>query len=402
LKNKFNKILLSLFVGVSSFAADFSVSGFGTVAVTKTDNDQTLFRASSLSSEGSQGDYSLYPDSKVGLRVDTNFNNNLSASIQTIATMQTKTSDDIRLDWANLKYRFNDEFSIFAGRLKAPIYLYSDILDVSYVHPYIRLPQEIYTFIPFFKLDGVQLNHHYIGESCSLDTSIYYGSSKETLINDVQNNVTSDFNTDDMYGISLTSSFDDFKIRTSYTNTKITITNPDLDNLFNNLSLYGFDDVTKHLEIDEKEVNVYTIGLTYDNLDYFVTAEAIRIDTDSLVQGIDTAYISAGYRIDKFTPYITLADSSQKKLAPQTSIPAVGPAAALRYAIDSTAAIMNLSQRSVSFGTRYELADNMSLKFQYDKIDVSSDHQTIHIRYPEGNQNLDDINVYSVAIDWVF
>jgi hypothetical protein len=63
---------------------------------------------------------------------------------------------------------------------------------------------------------------------------------------------------------------------------------------------------------------------------------------------------------------------------------------------------MNLSQRSVSFGTRYELADNMSLKFQYDKIDVSSDHQTIHIRYPEGNQNLDDINVYSVAIDWVF
>jgi hypothetical protein len=402
LKNKFNKILLSLFVGVSSFAVDFSVSGFGTVAVTKTDNDQTLFRASSLSSEGSQGDYSLYPDSKVGLRVDTVFNNNISASFQTIATMQTKTSDDIRLDWANLKYRFNDEFSIFAGRLKAPIYLYSDILDVSYVNPYIRLPQEIYVLIPFFNLDGVQLNHHYMGENFSLDTTLYYGKSKETLINDVQNDVTSDFNTDDMYGISLTSSYENFKFRTSYTNTKITITNPALDGLFDNLSLYGFGDVTEHLEINKKEVNVYTTGLTYDNMDYFVTAEAIRIDTDSLVQGIDTAYISVGYRIDKFTPYITLADSSQKKLAPQTSIPAVGPTAALRYAIDNTAANMNLSQRSVSFGTRYELADDMSIKFQYDKIDIDNDHQTIHIRYPEGNQNLDDINVYSIAIDWVF
>lgn len=47
------------------------------------------------------------------------------------------------VEWANLKYQFTSDFAVTLGRILLPTYERSDIQNVGYALPWIRIPVEI-------------------------------------------------------------------------------------------------------------------------------------------------------------------------------------------------------------------------------------------------------------------
>ncbi len=73
------------------------------------------------------------------------FGTHLRVSAQIFAEKLGKYGDDKPiLDWAIIDYNFRPEFGVQVGRLKYPRGLYSDVLDLDMVRPFILLPQSNY------------------------------------------------------------------------------------------------------------------------------------------------------------------------------------------------------------------------------------------------------------------
>jgi len=79
------------------------------------------------------------------LNASTTFGTHLRLAAQVYAEKLGKFGGDRPLlDWAILDYNFSPEFGVKVGRLKYPRSLYSDVLDLDMVRPFIFLPQSIY------------------------------------------------------------------------------------------------------------------------------------------------------------------------------------------------------------------------------------------------------------------
>ena len=395
---KINSILLSLFSTSYLFAQELDwlrFSGFTTIAATYNDNKEINFRSDALSSKGSKGDISHAPDSKIGLRLDATLHEKISASVQGMLSTQRNKTKDLKLEWANVKFQLNNNYSFELGRLRAPIYMYSDILNVSYAYHWIRLPQEVYTPIPFSSYNGAKFNFEHNGKNFNLHTSIIYGNEKQKLVTDPDGSANTTFKTDHLKGVSSTLTSGEIKVRASYFETKLTMQNDGLKTLYAYLTTNGFTTIANDLDINNKKVKVTTLGFSYENTSFFLNGEYIDIQSKSWLGDIAAYYLSAGYILDSFTPFVTVASSKQDNTYPQTStLPG-----ALQTPVEGTLSGMNLAQKSYTLGVRYDLFESASLKVQFDKIKVDTTHQTIHMRY---NNNLDDMNVISLALDMVF
>lgn len=79
------------------------------------------------------------------LNASATFGAHLRVGAQVFAQKLGKYGDDKPLlDWAIVDYNFRPEIGVQVGRLKHPRGLYSDVLDVDMVRPFIFLPQSNY------------------------------------------------------------------------------------------------------------------------------------------------------------------------------------------------------------------------------------------------------------------
>ncbi|WP_198097176.1 hypothetical protein, partial [Clostridioides difficile] len=62
---------------------------------------------------------------------------------------------NVQADWLFLTYRPNDELKFRGGRQIAPIFLYSEQVDVGYTYLPTRLPYEVYGTVPVKSVTGV-------------------------------------------------------------------------------------------------------------------------------------------------------------------------------------------------------------------------------------------------------
>lgn len=60
-------------------------------------------------------------------------------------------------EWLYGAYRLNDNFTFRAGRLRVPVYMYSEVLDVGYAYPWLSLPNDVYDNIDLTNYEGVDM-----------------------------------------------------------------------------------------------------------------------------------------------------------------------------------------------------------------------------------------------------
>jgi hypothetical protein len=385
-------------------ASMFSFSAFGTLGVVHSSEDRADFTASPLSPDGAgfTNAWSRDVDSRLGAQVVARFTPQLSAMLQVISEQRYNDTYTPHVEWANITYQPLPELSLRVGRIVLPTFLLSDSRKVGYANPWVRPPVEVYSLSPIYDSDGADVSYKiHLGEVVNTlvstfgQTGVGYPSGGR-------------FNVKRLRVIADTVEYGAATVHMAYQADSYTYNT--VDPLFDAFRQFGPQGIAlaNKYNLDHKPAQVITAGALYDPGKWFITGEWGQRKLNS-AGGEDSAwYVSGGYRLAKFTPYLTY---SRAKADSNTSDPGLslsglppnlaGAAAGLNSALNSFLGTL-ASQKTISLGFRWDVMKHVDLKVQYDHIDLGAGSAGTLINVQPDFQRGGSLNVASIAIDFIW
>ncbi|MGI4860204.1 MAG: hypothetical protein ACRYHA_25405 [Janthinobacterium lividum] len=336
----------------------FSVSGFGTLGVAHSSLDTADFASTAFEPNGAghSRHYDFANDSTLGVQLNAQFTDKLSAVVQVVSAHRYDNTFQPTIEWANIKYAFTPDFSVRVGRIELPTFLTSDYRDVGYANPWVRVPAEIYNNEPITHSDGADLSYRLHLGDVSNTVRMLYGHS--TLhINPGALRATGR----GIVGLFDTVEYGAVTGRIGYLHGTA------------RLDLLGYSTAS----------SVYSTALAYDPGTWFLQAEVARATTDGLTPGYLSGYLTAGYHVGHFTPYVTYAQAHS--LGRPTLVPN-----------------MNIGQRDLSAGVRWDVHKNVDLKLQFDHIWLPADSTGSFVGIQPQYRLGAGANVTALVLDFVF
>ena len=376
----------------------FKFSGFGTLGVAGSDNDRADFISNMVQPNGAgyTRDWSATVDSRIGVQLTYLPTDKFSAVLQVTAEQEYDNSWEPDVEWAFLQYAFTPNLSLRAGRMVLPLYMFSEYRKVGFALPWIRPPGELYN-VPSHTMDGLGVLYtNHFGEV----NYTFYGTYGK---DDSRSPDGSD--TKARKGLTLSNTFEykDTTFRAAYSRTKLTIEN--LDDLFAIYRVFGpeGEEIYDEFSIRDREYAQFTLGVWHDPGKWFVGGEWSRAFSDTFLQPGNSWYVTGGYRLNKFTPYLTY---SQTRLS-HGSIPMLSAASGPPFVVGPlndilVAVVRPIRQSTVTVGTRWDFAENAAFKVQLDHIMTEENSNSNFINVQPNFDYGDSVNVLSLTVDFVF
>lgn len=326
----------------------FKIGGFGTLGVSYSSQrsgdyvlDSTVPQGPGRSSSWSAGN-----DSRLGVQATADFTPKVSAVLQVISEYQAERNYHPIVEWANVKYVFTPNAYIRAGRIALPTFLNSDSRKVGYSYPWIHPPLELYRQLSITNSDGIDTMYRFEVGGMGNSIRAIYGRNKIERPTTISTSR-------DMWGIFDTLEYGQALFRVGYQQRESSSHN----------KLTGITGSW----IANSDLSV---GASYDPGDWFAVSEWIQRRSTTKISAI---YFSAGYRVNKFTPYLTYAQNSPASYL-----------ANFNATIPANITSARRSQSTVSLGTRWDFMKNADLKLQYDRVRLSADSNGYLTNVPTG------------------
>lgn len=390
--------LIAMALAGGAHAADeasmFSLSGFGTLGAVKTSTDVAVFKLP-YQTRGARTDWSTEVDTRLGVQVGAKFNSTFSATAQVLAAQNGEGNYGPKLEWAFGKAQLTPAVSVRLGRMGAPFFAVSDFRHVGYANLWVRPPSDVYNQVASFSyFDGADATYQTNVGSATLTGTLLAGSSSTKV-------TRTPVKLRNIVGVNFTAELDNgISLRFGHVNTRITVESSDLIGLVAALSTTPWASVGQQLSGDNKKASFTGVGASYDNGALVLAAEFTKRKTETYVPDTTGWFVSAGYRIDKFTPYAFVSKVKVDDANVVNTIPAglPGAAGALKPGVDGLVNGQHCTQDSTAFGVRWDVYRNIALKGQYEQIKPET------VGFFGGGQNLNGakVNVYSVVVDFVF
>ncbi|WP_333918054.1 outer membrane protein [Vibrio crassostreae] len=370
--------LVSMAFGANAANMDnLRISGFGSVGIGKSDNAIG---------------YAGYTDEKLdweqetlaGLQFDFQVNERAKFVTQIVANSRYDYEPKIEMAYASYDF---DSFTVRAGKLRLPLFFYSDYTDLGYAYPMIRPSQELYENIVLKGYTGADLLIPIELEDSSILLQPVVGIG--TI--DEDDSIVGEVKLDKLFGISANWNVDDFTFRGSYF---VAESNPSCD-------FQSSQDPYCQLGalLDGQDGQFISLGAQYDNGDLLVNVEAADVQLEGQFYDYQSVSGLVGYRVNEFTPYVSVGwvettDNEDRENMTSTAIKES----------------MNYERLSYSVGSRWDFAKNMSLKADVTYVDYrdtsggfqSNVETTVDPRVATGNYLEDSSIVYSARLDFVF
>jgi hypothetical protein len=382
----------------------FSFSGFGTLGVVHSSEHDADFTSTIFKPNGAgySHDWSPDVDSLIGAQVNANFSPHLSAMLQVISEQTYDNNYRPHVEWANIKYELTPDASVRVGRTVLASFLVSDTRNIGYANPWVRPPVEVYSLVPIDSSDGIDASYKWhIGDLVQTFVGTY-GATTSTQPTGGNAEARRQWN------ISDTLEYGAATLRIAYQRANLTLDG--LHTFFGAFRQFGpqgnlladkYDPYRKPLEF-------IGIGAMYNPRDWFVTGEWGTSQFHSVLGESTAWYASGGYRLAKFTPYLTYgalkANSNVSDpgltvsaLPPYLTGAAMGLNAGLNAILGSIAI-----QRTTSAGLRWDFMKNVDLKLQYDHTGLGAGSPGTLINLQPGFQRGGTVNLFSAAIDFLW
>lgn len=382
----------------------FSFSGFGTLGVVHSSEKNADFTSSVFKPDGAGYSESWSPgvDSRIGAQLTARFSRQFSALVQVVAEQRYDDTYKPSVEWANIKYQFTPDLSARIGRIVLPVYMVSDFRKVGYANPWVRPPTEVYGTNPVTNIDGTDLSYRlHLGEI----TTTLHGTYGRDYTSDYPHGVSSKAR--DVWGIVDTTEYGAASFYVSYLQSHISLRPPiALFDAFRQFGPQGIA-IADNYELIDKTVRVVTLGASYDPGNWFSMAEWTHSKYHSFLGKSTGWYVSGGYRIGRFTPYITDAQvtnaiTSDPGLTLSTLPPYLAvPAAALNAGLNQVLA-RNPVQRTISAGLRWDFTKNFDFKLQCDHTRLGPGSPGTLINVQPGFRSGGTLNLFSATVDFVF
>ena len=381
-----------------------SISGFGTLGVVHSSEDEADYTSSIYKPNGAghTHNWSADVDSLLGVQLNAAFTPELSAVLQIIAEQNYDDTYRPHVEWANIKYDFTPDFSVSVGRVVMGSFLASDYRKVGYAYTWVRPPGEVYRLMPVTKNDGITASYRmHFGEATNTVQLLHGGL-------DIKNIFGAEDKARDQWGLFNTFEYNALTLRVSYLQNNLEVGGTEA--LFDAIRQFGPQGVAiaDRNECNGKRYKLASIGASYDPGDWFVMSEFGRLNSDCFIGDQSGWYVGGGYRIGKFTPYLTYARSKAESRVSEpglslTGLPPflIGPAIGLNAANN---AILNSipQQRTIAVGTRWDFMKNTALKIQYEHTRMDDESAGPLQNFQPGYEPGGHVNLFSATIDFVF
>ena len=382
----------------------WSFGGFGTAGVVHADQRQADFSSTVLKASGAgySHPWSADVDSRLGAQLDVKLDAQWSAVLQLISEQNVNNSYAPAVEWANVKYQATPDLSVRIGRIALPLLLAANSRKASYAFASVRTPVELYGTVPISNSDGIDASYRWNVGTVKNMTQAMIGNTRFKVIDGSPAKGRA------MTGLSNTLDYGALSVCASVLTLELTFDAARA--LFDGLRQFGAPGIAlaDKYDTDHKRVNVIGIGASYDPGKWFVTGELSRVRIKSFLGERDARYVNAGYRFGTLTPYVTYArtrDNSDKRntslslagLPPTAQIAATTLNAGLKQLLGSVA-----TQQSLTAGVRWDVAPNMALKLQYDRVLPQGGSAGTLINVQPGFRSGVAINIVSAVLDFVY
>ena len=431
-------------------ATDISLSGFGTLGYTKSNQPYNYERF--IDNNGT-----IARDSVAGVQADVKFTESMGATLQGkfARSVNNDASWDTTLTWAFVSWRPSDDLLIRVGKQRVPLFLNSENMDVGVTHDFTHLPSEMYSLMPSTDYVGVSLSKTWNPSLGELTLDGYKGSINTKWRTFQRDDISlpppyhsapgaSFWPLDvDNSGISLTLLRDEDKYRASLNKSKIS---PEPGQSFIGYAslvpasafIPGIEQslglppgalagtlagsaytVLPEALITHVDLLVYTFGAEIHlPKDFRLAGEFFHRRLLNQVNGIHNngGYLALFKNIDKWTPYISygkIKSRSDVLSSYQTANANTNGVTALSPALAPAAAVFNAAQRvladgmqvfdqnTIALGTSYRLTPNQKIKFEWARTHVGVASGLVDA--PSfGNVSNQNIDVLSFSYNFVF
>ncbi len=372
------------FLSVPVQAADepsaISVSGYGTVAATKSSTDDGRF-ARPGQGTGVGKDARLDVDSNFGVQGTATLNSMFSTTGQLLFRKNARDAPDVALGLAFVKAKLTDSLSVRAGRIALPVFMISDYRYVGYASTMLRPPNEEYSQVPIDSLDGIDAIYQHTFGDTTLTGQFGVGTSSTKIGNGSDNVVT--VKAKRVMVVNITAEHGPLTLRVGRADTRISLNDlAALNGFLDTLRLVGagfqipaLPALADALEISDKKASFTSVGLALDWKDIVIQSEFAKRRADFYVGDTTSGYLMAGYRIGKFLPFYSYAKLRQDR-APANTIPTACPPGrpafcgptlmALSAGVDNLVAPNDQSTNTI--GLRWDFNKSAAFKVQIDRI----------------------------------
>lgn len=132
-----------------------------------------------------------------------------------------------------------------------------------------------------------------------------------------------------------------------------------------------------------------SLGVMYDPGEWFAVSEWLQRKSTTKISAM---YFSAGYRVNRYTPYVIYSQNSPGSFLP--GFPPPSP---------NSIRLAGRVQNSTSLGVRWDFMKDADLKFQYDRVQLSGDSDGFIANIPTGVTLYGNrFHVVSAVFDFVF
>jgi hypothetical protein len=415
MKKQFNLLataVLSVLASTSAQAIQFD--GFMTAGASKIvsmdDADSGNIYIGGLGDRGITEDLTFERDTRFGLQISSDVSENMSVVAQLLGRGDQGNFNAV-IEWAYIDYEFHDTTSLHVGKIKQPVYLVNDYVEVGYAYPWIRPPQEVYLLNnPLNTVNGIELLLQFPVGPGTLSFQPYLGSNRD----DIPNGGGAYFEAENIYGMDVKYSGRGYAVHASGFQCDVTVTGQPFTMSAN---LVGGEAVVD-LNGSKGDCEVVAAGFNLDIRNFVAYAEwTNRTTTDTLSQAFgdtEAYYATLGYRIGKWLPHITYASITGE--ASTVGLPTDGAAQIVAPGSPFDGAYLNYPvpiQTSITAGLRYEVNDSAALKIEYQVVDIETDPSELQdanmvFNYGLFNTNFDQlgpqeqVGIMSVALDVIF
>ena len=373
----------------------------------------------SLGDRGITQDLTFETDTRFGLQISSEVSENMKVVAQLLGRGTISNFDAI-IEWAYADWEFTDWLSLRAGKIKQPVYLVNDYVEVGFAYPWIRPPVEVYYLNnPLNTVNGAELLIAFPVGPGTLSFQPYIGSNRDDIPNSQGNAF---FEAENIVGIDVRYSGRGYTVHASNFQCEVK-THGHLSDV---PTAFGFP---VDVDLDgQGDCDVTSAGLTFDVANVVVYAEwQERTTTDTLSRPFgdqDAWYATLGYRIGKWLPHLTYAtiDGKASTVTPGAvecgqNAPG-GQCVTPIGTVPSGTPLFNFPiavQSSVTAGLRYEVNDSAALKFEYAVVDVENDpaelastNNPLGVNYGLFNTDFtlappsEKVGIASIALDVIF
>lgn len=381
-----------------------SLNGFGTLGMVYSDEDQADFVSSIFAPRGAghSSDWSAEVDSRLGLQLTADFSPRLSGVVQAVSEQRYDGTYTPVIEWANVKFDVTPDFSLRAGRVVLPTFMNAEYRKVGYALPWVRPPQEVYNSIPVSNIDGIDVSYRFrFGEVVNTLRATYGQTNAKFPYRDMNGDLTSG-DSESREGLTIGNSLEwgDLRLFAAYSQSRLTI--EEFSPFFDIYRLYGprGEAIADRYDVDDKRFEVMSLGASFDRGDWFVMGEWTQTESRTFMADSRGWYVTGGYRVGAFTPYVTYA---RHRIHSSTSSPGLSqPGTEALDALLNSFLSHQPKQTSLSLGARWDVALNLALKAQFDHIDLEPGSPGYLVNSQPGFEPGGSVNLFSLALDFVF